>query len=438
MLKTIDWNKGSLKTRAKALARPALTQDPALSKKVKAVLLKVRKDGDQAIKTFSLRWDKVSLSTLKVSMKEIEEAKLLVSPEDRKAIERAAKQIENFHRAQKPKAVAIEVSKGLLCERVHRPIRRVGLYIPGGSAPLPSTVLMLGIPSQIAGCQEVVLATPPQKDGRVNPFVLYAADLCGIKEIYKMGGAQAIAALAYGTSSLSKVDKIFGPGNSWVTEAKRQVGSDPEGAVCDLPAGPSEVLVVADKNANPEFVAADLLSQAEHGTDSQVVLVALNAATVSAVKEAMKRQLSTLPRKEIATKSLKYSRAVLVKDLQEAIKVSNLYAPEHLILQVENSRSLVSQIENAGSVFLGSWAPESLGDYASGTNHVLPTYGYAKSMGGVALESFLKGMTIQECSPAALQDIGPTVEKLARMEGLTAHERAVTIRLQALRTEVLQ
>lgn len=438
MLKTIEWNKGTEKKRNAALARPALTQDPALAKKVKAVLGKVKKEGDKALKFYTLKWDKVSVKSLLVSAEEVQEAKALVNDEEAQAIKRAARQIENFHRAQIPKAIKLEVSEGLVCERTHRPIRRVGLYIPGGSAPLPSTVLMLGIPSLIAGCKEAVLFTPPQKNGKVNPHVLFAADLCGIKEIYKTGGAQAIAAMAYGTKTIAKVDKIFGPGNSWVTEAKKQVAADPSGAVCDMPAGPSEVMVIADEEANPEFVAADLLSQAEHGPDSQVVLVTQSMKVIEKTVAAVKRQVALLPRKIIALKSLKNSRAVLVETLLQAMEVSNRYAPEHLILQVKDPRALVPAVENAGSVFLGAWAPESLGDYASGTNHVLPTYGYARAMGGVALESFLKGITFQEATPAALQDIGPTVERLARMEGLTAHEMAVTIRLRALTAEAVQ
>jgi histidinol dehydrogenase len=317
-------------------------------------------------------------------------------------------------------------------ERLLRPVARVGLYVPAGSAPLPSTALMLGVPARIAGCPEVVLCSPARADGRCDPAVLYAARVVGVHRVFKLGGAQAIAAMAYGTASVPRCDKLFGPGNAWVTEAKLQVSTDPQGAAIDMPAGPSEVLVVADAQAEPAFVAADLLSQAEHGPDSQVVLVSPSAALIEAVAAEVERQCAALPRSGIAREALAHSRLIEVDSLEQALQVSNRYAPEHLILQVAEPRAWLARVESAGSVFLGAWTPESVGDYASGSNHVLPTYGYARSYSGVSVASFQKQISVQELSPAGLRAIGPCTATLAAAEQLEAHRRAVTLRLAAL------
>jgi histidinol dehydrogenase len=319
-----------------------------------------------------------------------------------------------------------------LCERITRPISRVGLYVPAGSAPLPSTALMLGVPAQVAGCPETVVCTPPRADGTCDPAVLYALAACGISRVFKVGGAQAIAAMAFGTESVPACDKLFGPGNSYVTEAKRQVSALPDGPAIDMPAGPSEVLVIADASANPEFVAADLLSQAEHGPDSQVLLLADDRAVLEASRDALERQLALLPRADIARTALSKSRLIRVASLAEAVAISNDYAPEHLILNVHEPRTLLPTVENAGSVFLGPWSPEAVGDYCSGTNHVLPTYGYARAWSGVSVASFVKQITVQELSADGLRAIGPSAATLARAESLNAHERAVTLRLAAL------
>jgi histidinol dehydrogenase len=328
--------------------------------------------------------------------------------------------------------VALETAPGVRVERVLRPINRVGLYVPAGTAPLPSTALMLGVPARIAGCREVVLCSPARTDGRCDAAVLYAARLTGVHKVFKLGGAQAIAAMAYGTASVPRCDKLFGPGNAWVTEAKLQVAGDPQGAAIDMPAGPSEVLVIADAQANPAFVAADLLSQAEHGPDSQVLLLSPSAALLDAVEAEVARQCASLPRAAIARQALAQSRLIEVDSLQQALAVSNTYAPEHLIVQVEAPRALLDGIESAGSVFLGAWTPESVGDYCSGSNHVLPTYGYARSYSGVSVASYQKQISVQEVSAAGLRAIGPCTATLATAEQLQAHARAVTVRLAAL------
>ncbi|MDI1319596.1 MAG: histidinol dehydrogenase, partial [bacterium] len=337
-----------------------------------------------------------------------------------------------FHAAQRLPDLHIETAPGIVCEKITRPIGRVGLYVPGGSAPLPSTALMLGVPSQLAGNPVRVLCTPPDKSGRINPWILCAARLCGISEVYKLGGAQAIAALAFGTARVPKCDKLFGPGNAFVTEAKLQVSRDAGGAAFDLPAGPSELLVIADNRANPAFVAADLLSQAEHGPDSQVVLVAFSKKFAARVLQALTKQLATLPRATIARRALERSRIFLATSRDEAVEIANRYAPEHLILQVANPRGLLTAITTAGSVFLGDLTPESLGDYASGTNHVLPTYGWARACSGLGLADFQRTLTVQTAGAAGLQNLGPVVERLALAEGLAAHQRAVRVRLDKI------
>lgn len=429
----ITWGDLTTEQRQTLLKRPALSQNPDLQQTVQAIVREVRTKGDTALQNFSLRFDKADLASFRVSKEEIAAAVKAIPREDLAALECARNNILAFHRSQPAGNCDIETMPGVRCERIARAIERVGLYAPGGSAPLPSTVLMLGLPAQIAGCARRVLCTPPRPDGSLPGAILVAAHLAGIDEIYKIGGAQAIAALAYGTESIPKVDKIFGPGNAWVTETKQFVAHDPQGAACDMPAGPSEVLIIADDTANPVFVAADLLSQAEHGPDSQVVLVALSSEILISVADELVCQLETLPRKDIARASMKHSLAIQARDRTEALDISNAYAPEHLILQVKTPRALLSGVQNAGSVFMGPWSPESVGDYASGTNHVLPTYGYARSYGGVSVDSFRKYITVQELTEVGLQAIGPTVERLAALEGLDAHRIAVSKRLATLR-----
>ena len=412
-----------------------LLKRPALEKKdlrntVQEIFLKVKEDGDAALKEFAIKFDQVSIDKLLVSTEEIEFAVAQVSPELKAAIAQAKENIFKFHAAQKEQSNEIETTEGVICWRESRAIEKVGLYIPGGTAPLFSTVLMLAVPAQIAGCQEVILCTPPQKDGSINPAILYTAQLCGITKIFKVGGAQAVAALTVGTESISKVDKIFGPGNQYVTQAK-QLAMEYNAAI-DLPAGPSEVLVIADTNANPEFCAADLLSQAEHGTDSQVIYIATDEDVFKNTLIEIDKQVAELPRNEIAKIALENSRFILMRTIDEAFEMSNFYAPEHLILAVENPRNYIGKITNAGSVFLGNYTPESAGDYASGTNHTLPTNGFAKNYSGVSLDSFVKKITIQEISKTGIQNIGKTIEIMAAAEGLEAHKNAVSLRLKSL------
>jgi len=412
-----------------------LLKRPTLEKKdlrntVQEIFLKVKEDGDAALKEFAIKFDQVSIDKLLVSTEEKEFAVAQVSPELKAAIAQAKENIFKFHAAQKEQSNEIETTEGVICWRESRAIEKVGLYIPGGTAPLFSTVLMLAVPAQIAGCKEVLLCTPPQKDGSINPAILYTAQLCGITKIFKVGGAQAIAALTIGTESIQKVDKIFGPGNQYVTQAK-QLAMEYNVAI-DLPAGPSEVLVIADEKANPEFCAADLLSQAEHGTDSQVIFISTDEVVFKETLKEINKQVAELPRNEIAKLALENSRFILVKTIDEALQISNFYAPEHLILAIENPRSYISKITNAGSIFLGNFTPESAGDYASGTNHTLPTNGFAKNYSGVSLDSFVKKITIQEISKTGLKNIGKTIEIMAAAEGLDAHKNAVSLRLKSL------
>ena len=412
-----------------------LLQRPTLEKKdlrntVQEIFLKVKNEGHSALKEFSSKFDQVDIENLLVSEEEIEFAINSVSDELKSAINQAKENIYKFHLAQKGNTEEIETTEGVVCWRESRAIEKVGLYIPGGTAPLFSTVLMLAVPAQIAGCIEVILCTPPQKDGSINPAILYTAQLCGISNIFKVGGAQAIAALTVGTKSIPKVDKIFGPGNQYVTQAK-QLAMEYNVAI-DLPAGPSEVLVIADQSANPEFCAADLLSQAEHGTDSQVIFISTDEIIFNETLKEIEKQLAELPRNEIAKLALENSLFILLKSIDEALEMSNFYAPEHLILSVENPRNYISKIANAGSIFLGNYTPESAGDYASGTNHTLPTNGFARNYSGVSLDSFVKKITIQEISKRGLQNIGKTIEVMAEAEGLTAHKNAVSIRLKSL------
>jgi histidinol dehydrogenase len=392
----------------------------------------VRQRGDEALLELSATYDRCTLDAIEVGEAEFAAAEAALDPELKAAIREAAGRIEQFHRAAALQPVVVETAPGVSVERILRPINWVGLYVPAGSAPLPSTALMLGVPAQIAGCREVVLCSPARVDGRCDEAVLYAARLTGVHKVFKLGGAQAIAAMAYGSASVPKCDKLFGPGNAWVTEAKLQVSSDPDGAAIDMPAGPSEVLVIADAAANPVFVAADLLSQAEHGPDSQVILLSPSADLLDKAAAEVERQCAELPRNAIASQALAQSRLILVESLGEAVEVSNRYAPEHLILQVAEPRELLDGVESAGSIFLGQWTPESVGDYCSGSNHVLPTYGYARSYSGVSVASFQKQISVQEVTADGLRNIGPCTAILAAAEQLEAHRRAVTLRLAAL------
>jgi len=401
-----------------------------LESSVRNVLNRVKKSGDSALREFTRQFDKADITEIRVQPAELTDAEKALSNDLKQAIRAAAANIEKFHAAQKREPLKVETTPGVYCWRKGVPIDKVGIYIPGGSAPLFSTVLMLGIPARLAGCREIVLCTPPDAAGKVNPAILFAANLVGVTQIFKAGGAQAIAAMAYGTETIPSVHKIFGPGNQYVTKAKQLVMED--GLAIDMPAGPSEVLVIADKTATPAFVAADLLSQAEHGEDSQVVLVLTDESLIDPIRRQIDEQLETLPRKAIATKALANSRVVVFKTTAEAADFINLYAPEHLIINTEAPEVLAADITNAGSVFLGNYSPEAIGDYASGTNHTLPTNGYAKAYAGVSLESFLKYITYQQLSKDGLRTLGPIVEQLAEAEQLEAHKRAVTIRLKSL------
>ncbi len=409
------------------LKRPAFNNN-ALVETVTAVLQQVKTDGDAAVKKYTLRFDGIALNSFEVTVAEIDAAADQLSAELKQSIALAADNIRRFHEKQIAAVEVMETMPGIRCWRKSVGIEKVGLYIPGGTAPLFSTILMLGIPAAIAGCREVILCSPPDKSGNLNPAILYAAQLVGIKKIFKIGGVQAIAAMAYGTATVPGVYKIFGPGNQYVTCAKQLIQQD--GISIDMPAGPSEVCVMADDTANAVFVAADLLSQAEHGTDSQVLLVSTSIAMVDAVIRSLAVQLEQLPRKDIAIKALENSKAILVKDMEEAIALVNEYAAEHLIIACENDEEIAGKIINAGSVFLGNYSPESVGDYASGTNHTLPTNGYAKAYSGVSVDSFVKKITYQKLSLEGLQQIGKAVELMAAAEGLDAHKQAVTVRLQ--------
>lgn len=397
---------------------------------VQDVLREVKARGDEAVREFTEKFDNVSLSSLTVTQKEIELARKRIPQNAQSAFRKAARNIEKFHKSQTTKRKTAETMIGVRCFAEARPIEKVGLYIPGGTAPLPSTVLMLAIPAKLADCKEIALVTPPTKDGSVADIILFAAKLCGITKIFKIGGAQAIAALAFGTESVPKVYKIFGPGNQYVTAAKMLVSINPDGAAIDMPAGPTEVSVIADEKARADFVASDLLSQAEHGIDSQAILVTTSDKKADEVLGEVKRQLQTLPRKEIAKKVLDNSFVIVVDSVDEAIEFSNRYAPEHLILNVTNVKRYIPTIINAGSVFLGAYSCESAGDYASGTNHSLPTYGYARVYGGVSVSSFQKQVTFQEITKQGAKNLGPIVSTMASQESLEGHKRAMQLRYQ--------
>ena len=409
--------------------RPAI-ENGMLRKQVGKIIADVRKTGDRSLKRYSKKFDGVDLKKIAVGQKELTAAEKNVPESLKSAINLAIENIKRFHSVQVEEIKKIETMDGVECWRRPTPMKRVGLYIPGGSAPLFSTVLMLGIPAQIAGCSQVVLCTPPTKDGSIHPAILYAAQKVGVTEIYRCGGAQAVAAMAYGTASIKKVDKIFGPGNQYVTAAKQLVQMD--GIAIDMPAGPSEVCVLADDSANPDFVASDLLSQAEHGPDSQVLLVANNESIIEKTIKSLHAQLALLERKEIAAKALENSKAVLMKDMDDAMALVNEYAAEHLIIASEDAHRYGAKVINAGSVFLGNYTPESAGDYASGTNHTLPTNGYARAYSGVSVDSFVKKITFQQISQQGIQNIGKTIITMAEAEGLDAHANAVKIRLNQL------
>ncbi|HSM32362.1 MAG TPA: histidinol dehydrogenase [Woeseiaceae bacterium] len=426
-----QWNALDAAARRSFLRRPAVEDDAAIRTAVLDIVRDVKNRGDDALHALTARLDGVELDDLRVSPQEMDAAKASLPPQAIDAIDVAISNVRRFHEAQMRPDVMVETMPGVRCERVSRPIDAVGLYVPAGTAPLPSAAVMLAVPAVIAGCSTTIVCTPPRPDGRADPAVVVASARAGVTDIFKIGGAQAVAAMAYGTGSVPKVDKIFGPGNAWVTCAKSVVSADPDGAAIDMPAGPSEVLVIADDTASPEFVASDLLSQAEHGVDSQVVLVTTSEQLADAVERQIEEQLETLSRAEIARGSLEHARAVIVDSLDTAVTVSNQYAPEHLILQCRDARGLVAAISNAGSVFVGEWTPESVGDYCSGTNHVLPTYGYARSYSGLSLDQFMRGMTVQELSRDGLVSLSEAVVTLAGLEGLDAHASAVTRRLRA-------
>ncbi|WP_145535507.1 histidinol dehydrogenase [Yersinia thracica] len=424
----IDWQQCSEAQQKALLSRPAINASERITATVSEILDRVKAEGDSALRDFSQRFDTVKVADIRISRDEIAAAAGRLGDDIKQAMAQAVRNIEIFHNAQKMPVVDVETQPGVRCQQITRPIASVGLYIPGGSAPLLSTVLMLGTPARIAGCQRVILCSPPP----IADEILYAAQLCGIQEVFQIGGAQAIAAMAFGSESVPKVNKIFGPGNAYVTEAKRQVSQRLDGVAIDMPAGPSEVLVIADSGATPAFIAADLLSQAEHGPDSQVVLLTPDAAIAQAVAVEVERQLQQLSRADIARQALESSRLIITKDLQQCIEISNQYGPEHLILQIRRPEEIIDQIDNAGSVFMGDWSPESAGDYASGTNHVLPTYGYTSTYSSLGLADFVKRMTVQQLTPQGLLGLASTIETLAQAEQLTAHKNAVTLRVAAL------
>ena len=429
-MKRIDWNALDETERAAVLQRPVQAVSEAVRRGVAAIFDDVASRGEDALRDYTAKFDGVTLAEFEVGADEFDAARALVPAAVQAAIAEAASRIEAFHQAGIAKPYEVETAPGLLCQRIQRPITRVGLYVPAGSAPLPSTALMLAIPARLAGCPEIILCTPPRKDGSADPAVLLAAQQASGVRVFKLGGAQAIAAMAVGTECVPRCDKLFGPGNGWVDEAKRQALQQPGGIAIDMPAGPSEVLVIADAGADPAFVASDLLSQAEHGPDSQVLLVSDSVALLDAVSLEVDAQLARLPRADIATQALSASRLVLVRDIAQAIEVSDAYAPEHLILALRDPRAWLDRVHNAGSIFLGDWTPEALGDYCSGSNHVLPTGGAARAWSGLSVASFQKAITVQEANRAGIAAAGPCAATLAHAEGLQAHARAVELRLE--------
>ncbi|MBU2677445.1 MAG: histidinol dehydrogenase [Gammaproteobacteria bacterium] len=430
-LQPTSWSELDETRRSALLRRPAVVQDASVRADTAAIIAAVRERGDAALRELTQQYDGAVIDEFRVSNEEIAAATTQLTEEQLDAIDLAITNVRCFHEPQRPAPILVETMPGVVCERVSHAIDAVGLYVPAGTAPLPSAAIMLAVPATIAGCTTKILCTPPRPDGTADPAVLVAATRAGVTDIFKVGGAQAIAAMAYGTNSVPKVCKVFGPGNAWVTSAKAQVSSDPDGAAIDMPAGPSEVLVIGDEHASAEFVASDLLSQAEHGIDSQVVLITTSGELASKVVAELDRQLTGLSRATIAAESLKHARIIIVPDLETAVTVSNRYAPEHLILQVANPRDLLPTLRNAGSIFVGPWTPESVGDYCSGTNHVLPTYGFAQTYSGLGVDQFMRQMTVQELSHEGLRKLGSAVISLAGLEGLDAHAAAVTRRLRS-------
>lgn len=431
-LPLLHWSALSQEERRAALRRPAQSGAEALYERVRAIIDDVRSRGDAALFEYASKFDDATLSSLEAQPHEFEQARAALSANQMAALQRAIDNVRKFHEAQIQPVLKVETSPGVVCERHFRPIDAVGLYVPAGVAPLPSAAIMTAVPAAIAGCETRILCTPPRKDGTADPAVLVAAQMCGVERVFKVGGAQAIAAMAYGTRTVPKVDKVFGPGSAWVTAAKLLCANDPAGAALDLPAGPSEVLVIADDSARAEFVAADLLAQAEHSSDAQVVLVTTSETLAREVTIELERQMQRLGREDTLRASIDHSRLFLVDTLEEAFEVSNAYAPEHLIVQVRDARRWLDRVRNAGSVFLGFWTPETMGDYCSGTNHVLPTYGFARAYSGLSLMDFMKRITVQELTAAGLQDLGPTAVDIAELEGLDAHANAVQVRLAHL------
>ena len=431
-IRILNWSSLSAEERRDALRRPAQQDAATLHEQVREIVRDVRARGDAALLEFTRRFDGVVLDSIEVGPAEFAAAETALNAEQRQAIDRAIANVRRFHEAQVGTPLRVETAPGVVCERHFRPIDAVGLYVPAGVAPLPSAAIMLAVPSRIAGCPTRIICTPPRRDGTADPAVLTIANLCGVRRVFKLGGAQAIAAMAYGTQTVPKVDKIFGPGNAWVTAAKLQVANDPEGAALDLPAGPSEVLVIADATARADFVAADLLAQAEHSFDAQAVLVTTSSALAEAIVSQIEQQMQGLDRVDTLRKSIGHARLFVVDTLDTALDISNAYAPEHLILQVTAAREWLPKVRNAGSVFLGAWTPETMGDYCSGTNHVLPTYGFARAYSGLSLHDFVKRMTVQELTAQGLRELGPTAITLAALEGLDAHANAVQVRLAQL------
>jgi len=432
MLPILDYSALDEDARRQALSRPAVAEREQLVTLVRETVARVRAEGDQAALDYARRFDGGEPESLRVPLEDLDAALGSLASIERQALERAIGNVRRFHAAQVPAPLSVETSPGVRCERITRPIDSVGLYVPGGSAPLPSALIMSAVPAELAGCPRRVLCTPAARGKPIHRSILATARLLGITQVFAAGGAQAIAAMAYGTQTIPKVDKIVGPGSAWVTAAKQIVAEDAAGAALDLPAGPSEVLVIADEAANPAFVAADLLAQAEHDPLSQAILLTTSKALADAVRTNALAQLPKLSRRDILEQSLQRSRLIVVSDLVTALRISNDYAPEHLILQLRDARQYLSAITSAGSVFLGAWSPEPMGDYCSGTNHVLPTYGYARAYSGLSVHDFLKRITVQELTPEGLRDLGPTASVLAGIEGLDAHALAVDLRLAAL------
>jgi histidinol dehydrogenase len=431
-MRVLDWKSMSAVQRRDALKRPAQRDAARVTATAQDIIERVRREGDAALLALTEQFDGVRIAELQVTAEEFAQAERELNAEQKTAIERAISTIHRFHAAQMPAPLRVETAPGVQCERINVPIRAVGLYVPAGSAPLPSTAIMLAVPAGIAGCPVRIMCTAPTRYGSADPAVLVAAHKAGIEQVFKVGGAQAIAAMAYGTATIPKCDKIFGPGNAWVTAAKLLVAQHAEGAAADLPAGVTEVMVIADASARADFVAADLLAQAEHSPDAQSILVTSEPGLAEAVVREVQRQSIRLLRARILTESLKAMRFIVVETLETAFDIANGYAPEHLLLQIDKPRAWLPRVTAAGAVFLGQWSPETMGDYCSGPNHTLPTYGYARSYSGLSLEDFQKRITVQELTPAGLQGLGPTAQVLAGLEGLDAHAAAVTIRLQAL------